>query len=151
MNLSLIKIKEEFPEFNLRPHNEQDFWKAAKRLEIIVKETPLLIEGYYRYKNRRHYIIINSSLNRIDWLLTVFHELTHRILDVPYKRSKILLKRDLEQIRLKQETRAEDIAAMFVIPQKMLFELRNTPFEEIPTVLQKPLIRRQRVFENYGE
>lgn len=151
MQLSTDRIREFFPDFNLRAHDEKDFWRAAQDLKVVVQETPLIIEGYYEYKKKQHYILINSNLNHFDWLLTAFHELTHRILDVPYKKSTLLLKRDLEKIKQKQERRAEDIALMFVIPLKMLLELQDTPFEELNPSLQKYLIQRQNVYERHSE
>lgn len=151
MNLSIEKIRRYFPEFNLRPHDEKDFWRVAKQLKIIVDEQPLLIEGYYEYRNKKHYILINTNQSKYEWLLTAFHELTHRLLDAPYKKSSILLKRDLEKLKQKQERRAEDIALIFLIPKNMLFELQNTPFDELHPFTQKSLVHRQKVFERYGE
>ena len=151
MNLSLDKIKIYFPDFNVRAHVEDDFWRTAKKTKTSVRETPLLIEGYYEYKNGRHCILINSLLNRQEWLLTAFHEIAHRLLDAAYRKNGIILKRDLERIRQKQERRAEDIALILLIPQTTLFELQNTPFEDLHPFLQKHLVQRQRVYERQRE
>jgi Zn-dependent peptidase ImmA (M78 family) len=148
VNLSTEKIRSFFPEFNERAHDETDFWRVAQQTKTIVKETPLLIEGYYEYKNKRHYILINSNLSRFEWLLTAFHELTHRLLDAPYNKSKILLKRDIERLKQKQEERAENIALILLIPDKKLLEMHHTPFEDLHPFLQKQLIRRQRIYDN---
>lgn len=150
MNLSIDKIKKYFPEFNERAHDENDFWRIAQKTKTVVRVEPLLIEGYYEYKNRKHCILINSNLSYFEWLLTAFHELTHRILDAAWKKSNVLLKRDVEKLKQKQEQRAEDVALILLIPKQMLFDLQNTPFEEVNPFLQKYLPRRQEVFRKKG-
>ncbi len=82
-NLSLARIKAVFPHFNERPITEDDFWRAAKREKIIVREIPLAVDGYYQPKRGRHYILINSELTGVKWLHTALHEFCHYLFDVP--------------------------------------------------------------------
>ena len=150
MYLTTSRIKEVFPDFNERPHDESDFWRAAKKERVIVREEPLLIDGYYKVCRNKPYILINSELAAVDWLLTAFHELAHHLLDAPYKKSSVLLYRDLQVFESKQERRAEQVALVLLVPQKQLAELENTPFDELHPYTQKLLIKRQRIYEEYG-
>ncbi len=149
MNLIFDKILEYFPDFNEREHNANDFWRIAKLEKIVVEEEPLLIPGYYQVKKKKPYILINSNLSPFDWLLTAFHELTHHLLDVPYKKSSILLYRNAQLLESIQEKRAEEIALMLLVPLKMLEELEKTPFDQLAPFTQKLLVKRQRIFEKH--
>jgi Zn-dependent peptidase ImmA (M78 family) len=149
MNLIFDKIIKVFPDFNKREHDANDFWRVAKKEKIIVTEEPLLIPGYYKVEKRKPYILINSNLSPFDWILTAFHELTHHILDVPYKKNSILLYRNVQRLESIQESRAEEIALMLLIPLKRLEELEKTPFDQLHPFTQKLLVKRQRIFESY--
>ncbi len=149
MNLIFDKIKEVFPEFNQREHTADDFWFVAKKEKIWVKEEPLLIPGYYQVCKNKPCILINSNLSAFDWLLTAFHELTHHILDVPYKKSSILLYRKVQRLQNIQERRAEEIALILLVPKIMLEKLENTPFDQLHPFTQKLLVKRGRIFEKH--
>ncbi len=83
MNLTLDRIFEIFPYFNDRPITENDFWRACKREKVIVKEMPLMVNGYYQFKRGRHYILLNNRLSGLTWLHTAFHEFCHYLFDAP--------------------------------------------------------------------
>ncbi len=151
MSLWLDKIKVPFPQFNEREHDADDFWRLAALEKIKVSEERLLINGYYKVCNKKPCILINSDLPPMEWLITAFHELVHHYLDVTYKKSSVLLYRDLQKIESKQEERAEDIAHILVVPAFKLKELELTPFDQLHPFTQKVLIKRQRIFEKYKE
>lgn len=94
-NFSLTRIREVFPEFNSRPITEAEFWRACKKFKIIVKEMPLLVDGYHERKNGRYYIIINKKLNGVKWLHTAFHEFCHFLFDVPETRENYVFYRSM--------------------------------------------------------
>lgn len=150
MNLSLEKIKETFPDLNERDHTSNDFWRAAKSLKILVKEEPMLIPGYYKVFRNQPVILLNSDLPPMEWLLTAFHELTHHLLDFPYKKSSVLLYRDVQKLQSIQEERAEAVALILLVSIPKLRELEGTPFDQLHPFTQKVLIKRQRVFEKFG-
>jgi Zn-dependent peptidase ImmA (M78 family) len=83
MNLTLTKIKEAFPQFNKKPITERDFWRVCKKRKIIVREMPLLVNGYYERKKSKDYILINSGLSGSAWLHTALHELAHQMFHIP--------------------------------------------------------------------
>ncbi len=149
MLLSINKIKEVFPDFNEREHTADDFWRVAKQNKIIVREEPLLIDGYFKVYRKRPYILINSNLPEFERLLTAFHELTHYLLDAPYKKSSVLLYRDVQKLESIQEQRAEEIALVLLIPKWKLLELEETPFEDLHPYTQQLLVKRQRIFEKH--
>lgn len=82
-NLSLTRIRQVLPDFNKKIYTEEDFWRIAKKLKIIVRELPLDVDGYHERKRGRYYILINSRLRGLKWLHTAFHELCHFLFDVP--------------------------------------------------------------------
>ncbi|MBS4027204.1 MAG: hypothetical protein KGZ58_01095 [Ignavibacteriales bacterium] len=150
MNLSLEKIKETFPFINEKAYTSNDFWRVAKSLKIIVKEEPLLIDGYYKVEKGKPVILINIDLPPVEWTLTAFHELVHHLLDFPYKKSSVLLYRDVQKMQSIQEERAEAIALILMIPILKLKELEETPFDQPHPFTQKVLVKRQRIFERFG-
>jgi Zn-dependent peptidase ImmA (M78 family) len=150
MPLFAEKVTEYFPDFNKREHLAEDFWLLAKSEKIVVKEERLLIQGYYKVYKKKPVILINSDLPPLEWLKTAFHEITHHILDSPYKKSSILLYRDVQKLENKQEERAEAVALILLVPQWKLKELENTPFDQLHPYTQELLTRRQYVFRKYG-
>lgn len=93
MNFTLAAIKEVFPHFNRIAITEEDFWRVCKRRKIIVKEMPLLINGYYERRKGRDYILLNTDLSSVQWLHTALHELCHYLLDTPGEGQPIVLYR----------------------------------------------------------
>jgi Zn-dependent peptidase ImmA (M78 family) len=83
MNLLLSRILEVFPHFNETEVTERDFWRACKQNRVIVRELPLMVDGYYEVRRGRHYILINNRLTGIKWRHTALHEFCHFLFDVP--------------------------------------------------------------------
>jgi Zn-dependent peptidase ImmA (M78 family) len=82
-HFSLKKIHEVFPRFNERPISEAEFWRACKRFRIVVKQMPLIVDGYHERKAGRYYIIINEQLRGLKWMHTALHEFCHFLFDAP--------------------------------------------------------------------
>lgn len=123
MDIAYARIKQIFPQFNEIALTDCDFWRKACLERIIVKEEPLLIDGYYEKKKGKHYILINRSLRGVRWLHTAFHELFHFYLDAPVGDEEIKLCRSKMQIRTKQETVADALALIAVMPMLELEKL----------------------------
>lgn len=122
MHLSLVKIRSIFPHFNERPVTIEDFWRVVTKHKIIVKEFPLIVDGYYTHRRGRHIILINSKLSGVRWLHTALHELHHYLFDVPgenegytfYRRGAIVDRR---------ECKADAFALMCILPWPRLLEM----------------------------
>lgn len=149
MSLWLDKIKETFPQFNEREHIADDFWCIASKEKIKVKEEPLLIKGYYKVCRGKPCILINADLPPIEWLITAFHELVHHLLDVKYKKTSVLLYRDVQKLESIQEERAETVALILVVPLWKLKELEKTPWDQLHPYTQHLLVKRKWVFQKH--
>lgn len=126
MQLTLTKIREVFPHFNERPVTEEDFWRACKRLKIVVRQIPLTVNGYYNRRRGRDYIIINSNLAGLPWLFTALHEFTHYLFDSPDESDNFALYSglclDKEDFR---EKRADAFAMIGLLPFPDLLQLHK--------------------------
>lgn len=147
MFTSLPKILEVFPQLNKREHDDNDFWRVSKDRKIIVNEEPLLIDGYYSIKKGKPIILINKNLHGLAWRVTAFHELIHDILDVPVPKTDITLYRNAQEIEKIQDKRAEAFALMLAIPKHILFQMQQTPFEQIDIAKRELLKQRQYFYE----
>jgi Zn-dependent peptidase ImmA (M78 family) len=130
MDISYAKIIKIFPEFNVRPLLAEDFWRVAQTKKIVVKELPLLIDGYYQKKRGKHFILINSRLSGVKWLHTAFHELFHYFLDVPPTAREITLFRSRTQVLTKREEIADALALMAVLPFQNLKKISSYDLED---------------------
>ena len=130
MELSYQKIKEIFPQFNEVALTENDFWLAAKRSKIIVREELLLIDGYYEKKRGKHYIVINSKLRGVQWLHTALHELMHFYLDMPIDNRDIKFYRSRLQVINKREKIADALALIGIMPMPELEKLMKENLTE---------------------
>jgi Zn-dependent peptidase ImmA (M78 family) len=135
MQLSLARIREVFPHFNERPITESDFWKAAKRERVIVRELPLVVDGYYQHKGGRHYILINDRLSGLKWLHTALHEFCHYLFDAPeHMDNEVLFRRDaFSEGAVHARERFADAFALFaMLPFPSLLELQSEDLTENP-------------------
>lgn len=122
MNLSLIKIQSIFPHFNERPVTAEDFWRAVGRNKIIVRQMPLIVDGYYTHRRGRDIILINEKLKGVRWLAVALHELHHYLFDVPGSEDGYTFYRNGKYID-RREYRADAFALICIMPWPMLIEL----------------------------
>lgn len=153
MDISYERICQVLKGFNVKPLSDKDFWRVVKRERIVVKEIPLIVDGYYQKKRGRHYIIINSRLRGTKWLHTAFHELMHFYLDVPfaneeatlYRRSKKKTKKPL-----RREETADAFALMAILPFPELEKLSAEDLED-QTALASLVVARLQVLADLGK
>lgn len=125
MDLFYDRAKQIFPQFNEIALTDCDFWRKACLERIIVKEKPMLIDGYYEKKKGKHYILINCELKGVRWLHTALHELFHFYFDAPVGDEEIKLCRSRIQIRTKKEKIADALALIGIMPMPELERLMN--------------------------
>lgn len=137
MNLSYLKIKEIFPQFNLISLTEEDFWTQAKVGRIHVRLEPLLVDGYYEKKKRKHSIILNCNLRGVRFLHTAFHELFHFLLDgVSLEEDEdITLFRSQIQIKTSREKIADALALIAILPMPELEKLMKEDLTDNPYLM----------------
>ncbi len=131
MNLSLIKIQAVFPDFNIRPITTEDFWRVVRREKIVVRQMPLMVDGYYTIRRNKHYILINSKLTGVRWLHTALHELHHFLFDVPGPKDGRAFYRNGEYID-RREYRADAFALIGVLPWPDLLSIRPDDVDGSP-------------------
>lgn len=131
MNLSLMRITSVFPHFNERAVTTDDFWRVAKRERIIVKEIPLLIDGYYQRRRGRHYILINSKLSGVRWLHTALHELHHYFFDEPGRGAGYAFYRNGQYVD-RREYKADAFATICLLPWPELLKITPEDVENNP-------------------
>lgn len=115
MNLSLIKIQSIFPHFNERPITAEDFWRVVRREKIIVRQMPLIVDGYYTHRRGKDIILINDSLKGTRWLHVALHELSHFLFDVPGAEDGYTFYRNGQYVD-RREYRADAFATIGIMP-----------------------------------
>ncbi len=83
MHFFLEKIRTLKLPWNERPLTEDDFFRLCRRHKIVVQEMPLRTNGFYYSLMGRHYIVVDSRLDRIERTLVMFHEFAHYLMHVP--------------------------------------------------------------------
>jgi Zn-dependent peptidase ImmA (M78 family) len=135
--LTLSRLNEILPGFNKRIHTEEDFWRICKRFKIIVKQMPLLVDGYHERRRGRYYILINSNLRGIKWLHTAFHELCHFLLDAPgHSDNYVLYRKSAGDKDDPRERFADAFATICIMPWPELKRLSNEDISDHYTLLQ---------------
>lgn len=137
MNLSYVKIEEIFPQFNKIALTENDFWTQVKTNRIYVRVEPLLVDGYYEKKKRKHSIVLNCELRGVRFLHTAFHELFHFFLDGQFieEDEEITLFRSQIQIKTSRELIADALALIAVLPMPELEKLMREDLTENPYLM----------------
>jgi len=145
MNISLAKIKEVFPNFNITALTENDFWRAAKKYRVIVRRMPLRVKGYYKPHRGRHYIMIDSRLTGLDFLHTALHEFCHFLFDMPEVNEALYSGRDNDTCE--QFADAFALAAMIPLP-----ELLNVGYDDLTgnVWLSRIIADRIVIYTRYG-
>ena len=69
--------------WNDRQLDETDFYGLCRRFKITVVEMPLTTNGFYYCVKGKHFIAIDSKLDRIKKLLVMFHEFAHFLMHAP--------------------------------------------------------------------
>lgn len=152
MEISYDRICQRIKHFNVRPLSDKDFWRIAKRERIVVKEIPLVVDGYYQKKRGRHFIIINSRLRGMKWLHTAFHELMHYFLDVPMATEEATLYRRSKKTKrpLRREEIADAFALMAILPFPELEKLSAEDLHDHP-VLAPLVVARLQAYKDFGK
>ncbi|MEW6361719.1 MAG: ImmA/IrrE family metallo-endopeptidase [Acidobacteriota bacterium] len=143
----LKTIKKFLPEFNQRPVTEDDLWRVFKQCGIIVRNVPLLVDGYCGFHHGRHYILLNDRLPPRRWLFTACHELSHYLFDVPKTEGEFLFRNSGADTA--REKFADAFACICLLPFPELVRLAEDPPEEDPDLLE--LCRSRLIVRNvYG-
>ncbi|MEP7075410.1 MAG: ImmA/IrrE family metallo-endopeptidase [Acidobacteriota bacterium] len=69
--------------WNSRVLTEDDFYRLCKRFRITVQEMPLSVSGFYYCMKKRHFIAVDSKLDRQEKLFVMFHEFAHFLMHTP--------------------------------------------------------------------
>lgn len=125
MNLSLIKIRSIFPHFNQQRITAEDFWRAAKASQLIVRQMPLAVDGYYTICRDKHLILLNSRLKSVAWLRAALHEFHHFMFDVPGVDNGFTFYRR-GQFSDRREYRADAFAVIGIMPWPEIEQLRSS-------------------------
>jgi len=136
MNLSLIKIQTYFPDFNVKPITPEDFWRVIAQEKIIVKQMPLLVDGYYTRREGRDYILINSRLRGISWMQTALHELYHYLFDVHNDGRPVETFYRRGRNKDSRECRADAFAVIGLLPWPELVKMTATDIEDFPCMAE---------------
>jgi Zn-dependent peptidase ImmA (M78 family) len=124
MNLLLSRIREVFPEFNKIAVTTEEFWRVCKKRKVIVRELPLLVNGYYERYLGRDYILLNNKLTPRQWLLTALHEWSHLQFDAPGEAEHYTLyRRACGLVDDPRERFADAFALVAVMPYRDLVRL----------------------------
>jgi Zn-dependent peptidase ImmA (M78 family) len=134
--LSLKRIREVFPRFNRSPVTEEDFWRTCKRLGIIVKSMPLMVDGYHERKRGRYYIIVNNRLDGDRWLHTALHEFCHYLFDAPTHNKNYVFYRGKDGEIDERERFADAFALVAMLPWPEVERLSREEYvADNPTLL----------------
>lgn len=148
MHGNLSRILETFPNFNLKPITENDFWRACKKRKVIVIQLPLLVNGYYERRRDKDYILINDRLTGLPWLHTALHEFCHVMLDEPLYADQYTLYKRLGMASTDPRERFADAFALIgLIPMHDLVEMLE---EESACDLNQMCQARIEVWQIYG-
>lgn len=124
MNLTLTRLLKSIPHLNRRALTEADFHKLCRRERITLVEMPLKshLYGYYTNFMGKAVIVINRNLPPMRWLEVAYHELGHHYLHAPVPKSVFFNSQNLTH---RQETEAQTLALLALIPQPILKELES--------------------------
>lgn len=156
MNAAYSKLKKTFKKLNQREYTFDDFERIAKRQRIKIATYSMSenVRGYYSTDLRKVYrkkcIVFNDCLSKYERLYVAFHELAHHFLHVTLSTKQTYFCRAFELTEIKQDLEADALALIMMIPQKLLFEMAATNFEDVNPFFANLLIRRQAIYENFG-
>jgi len=156
VNLAYSRLKKIFKKFNEREFTYEDFLKISRRKRISIYSYSMNenVRGYYSTNLRRVYrkkcIVFNDCLSETERLYVAYHELAHHFLHVTLTTQQTFYCKAFELTEAKHDTEADTIALIMVIPQKTLFAMHDTPFEDINPFLREKLIKRQQIFHDFG-
>ena len=131
MQLSLIKIQQYFPKFNIEPITRDDFWRVVDQEGVEVRELPLLIDGSYTRRHGHDLIMIDNRLTGYDWLKVALHELHHYFFDVPNGKPVFTLNRDGKSVD-RREIKADAFALIGILPWPELLKMTPADIEASP-------------------
>lgn len=139
MMLAYSRIKQLVPEFNRATFTRRQIAALALKFNCEIYERKQKKFGYYVPDKSGDYIFIDSRISAPFYFEVLFHEIVHLLIHYP-----------CEFLTRKQDFEAENLALVFLVPKRTLFEYHQTPFDHIDKRLIPYLIRRQRIFEHYG-
>lgn len=124
-----------------------------ERIKLVFYPMPDKSKGYYQNELRKVYrkriIVINEKLSEFERLFVVLHELVHHFLHVTGAK-RIIFNWHIAKLNDSQEDReANTLSLILGIPQKDLFEMSETHFEEINPMYAEKLKERQTVYEEF--
>lgn len=119
-----MKIRSIFPHFNEQRITAEDFWRAARDAELIVRQVPLAVDGFYTIYRGKHVVLLNSRLKSVAWLRAALHEFHHYMFDVPGTDGGYTFYRSGE-FTDRREHRAEAFAVVGLMPWPELERLRS--------------------------
>lgn len=149
-------LKMNFPQLNLKQITEDDLWAFVERHEIRVERRMLGVNGYFgkytpkRKRKPRGLILIDETLRWFEFLSTFLHEVGHYCLHEPRGNREVLFSRRETDVETKQDKEADFFMLLALIPKKTLFEMSQTPFEDLHPYTQEILIKRKKIFDSYG-
>lgn len=156
MNVAYSRLRKIFKKLNRHEYTYEDFLKIAKR-QCIHLETYAMTEnvrGYYSTELRKVYrkkcIVFNDCLSTYERLYIAYHELAHHFLHATLSTKQTYFCKVFELTESKHDLEADAMALIMMIPQKLLFEMQATNFEDINPFFAGLLVRRQAIFENHG-
>lgn len=156
MNLIYSHLKDLYHHFDKRQHTYEDFEVLAKRENVKIRlvEYPAHIKGYYCIRHQKRYtekfIVINSNLSQFEKLYVAFHELAHCLLHVPFNSRDYFYCSLHKKTHQRQEKEADSVALIMLIPRWLLFQLYDTPFDELHPYTLEILKKRQKLYEEQG-
>jgi Zn-dependent peptidase ImmA (M78 family) len=158
MNLLLEAIRRVLPTANIRAHDYRDVERIAKkeRITIITASYHRDILGYYTTRRTRKqtkkFMMINSAIDtEAEKTFTGFHELGHHFLHAPLNwRQPLHCIRNVKVTQSKYDREADAFALIAMVPQWLLFELRDAGCSNITAELAPFLVKRQKLWELHG-
>lgn len=157
MNLLLDAMLQHFPKLNRRPYGWEDIELLAKKHRIhlsITRYDPNIL-GYYctrkTAKRTKKFIMVNSILDETERTFIGLHELAHYFLHVPVSsRQYFFCRRQALQTEAKHDAEANAFALIAMIPLWMLIDHEGALFTDLEPGFVHLLIRRKRVWEEWG-
>lgn len=151
MILSLNQIRNEFPDINLRDHDEEDLRSLFDRRGAFYAELPLdpRVLGFYEVDEEGdENIVINSAISGIEKVRTQAHEGCHLVLDSPIDDELVKLFRTMEVLQTRQDITAEALSLVLIFSYATLEKYIITG--EIPEHLRPYIYERLTILEHHG-
>jgi len=135
--------------WNKQALTEEDFYRLCRRRKITVKEMPLRTSGFYYCVLGKHYIAVDSTLERYEKLFVMFHEFAHYLMHAPD--AGVTANFHGVGQKTRKETEADAFALCALIP-KCWIETRTVhDIAENEGVPEQMLLYRLALYEMHGK